>query len=144
MRFHYIWGMGIIIPKCLQAELLKELHRDHPGVSRMKATAKTHFWWPGLDKEIEELAQGCQSCQAVKPGPPVAPKHPWSWPTKSWQRIHIDFAGPFLGTSFLLTVDSHSKWPEIFEMKQTTYHLAYNSHSQTVICKVWSTTTDCL
>ena len=46
--------------------------------------------------------------------------HLWTWPSKPWQRVHIDFAGPFLDRMYLLTVDTHSKWPEVFEMTQTT------------------------
>ena len=42
--------------------------------------------------------------------------NPWSWPSKPWQRVHLDFAGPFMGKSFLLAVDAHSKWGEVFEM----------------------------
>lgn len=34
-----------------------------------------------------------------------------------WQRIHIDFAGPFL---IIIMVDAHSKWPEVFPMKKIT------------------------
>ena len=41
-------------------------------------------------------------------------------PTKPWQRLHIDFAGPFLNKMYFLVVDAHSKWPEIFELSQTT------------------------
>ena len=104
-----LWGKRVIIQKCSQTEVLKELHRE--GICRMKAMARAHFWWPKLDKAIEELTHGCQSCQAVKSGPPAAPMHPWSWPTKPWHRVHVDFAGPFLGKLFLLMVDSHSKWP---------------------------------
>ena len=48
------------------------------------------------------------------------PLHPWVWPSRPWQRIHVDFAGPFLGKSFLVVVDAHSKWPEVFEMSSTT------------------------
>ena len=44
--------------------------------------------------------------------------HPW--PAKPWQRVHIDFAGPFCQKMYLLAVDAHSKWPEVFEMTQTT------------------------
>jgi len=36
-----------------------------------------------------------------------------------WQRIHVDFAGPFMGRQFLIVVDAHSKWPEVIEMKTT-------------------------
>jgi len=56
----------------------------------------------------------------VKQAPPSAPLHPWVWPTKPWQRIHIDYAGPFQGNMYLVVVDAHSKWPEVFEMSQST------------------------
>ena len=29
----------------------------------------------------------------------------------------LDFAGPFQGSMFLVAVDAHSKWPEVFVMK---------------------------
>ena len=36
-------------------------------------------------------------------GPTFTPKLPW-------QRVYIDFAGPFMGKMFLIVFDSHSKW----------------------------------
>ena len=36
-----------------------------------------------------------------------------------WQRIHIDYAGPFLGQMFLIVVDAHSKWPEVVGTKSS-------------------------
>ena len=27
--------------------------------------------------------------------PPSAPLHPWVWPTKPWERIHLKVADPF-------------------------------------------------
>lgn len=115
-----LWGARVVIPTKLRNRLLSELHQDHPGVSRMKAIARSYLWWPGLDKDLEKLARSCLSCQAVKHTPAVAPLHPWTWPSRPWQRVHIDFAGPFQGKMFLLAVDAHSKWGEIWEMTQTT------------------------
>ena len=115
-----LWGYRVIIPKCLREKLLQELHKDHPGVIRMKSIARSFMWWPGLDKDIEHLAKACQSCQAVKRAPPVAPLHPWVWPSKPWQRVHLDFAGPFQGSMFLVGVDAYSKWPEVRVMSVTT------------------------
>ena len=37
-----------------------------------------------------------------------------------WQRIHLDFAGPFQGAMFLVCVDAYSKWPEVEIMSSTT------------------------
>ena len=61
----------------------------------MKAIARSYFWWPGMDQEIEKLAKACVKCATVKSAPAVDPMHPWVWPDTPWQRIHVDFAGPF-------------------------------------------------
>ena len=34
----------------------------------------------------------------------------WNWPSWSWARIHIDYAGPFEGHYSLIIIDTHSKW----------------------------------
>ena len=80
-------------------KVLQELHQSHIGIVRMKATARSYLWWPGLDQEIEELVKGCTQYQWVRNAPVVAPLHPWLWPTKPWKCIHIDFAGPLRGHS---------------------------------------------
>ena len=49
-----MWGMHVIIPRCLQELMLKEL-QEHPGISRMKAMARSHVWWSKLDQDIEDL-----------------------------------------------------------------------------------------
>ena len=115
-----LWGIRVIVPQKLREQLLDELHRDHPGISRMKAVARSYIWWPGIDKAVENLAKSCASCQAVKHSPAVAPLQPWVWPAQPWKRVHLDFAGPFQGSMFLVAVDAHSKWPEVHLMRETT------------------------
>ena len=115
-----MWGIRVVVPAKLQEHVLQELHKEHPGASRMKALARSYLWWPGLDKCLEEKAKSCLSCQEVKNNPPVAPLHPWIWPTQPWKRVHIDFAGPFKSHMFLVVIDAHSKWPEVKMMQSTT------------------------
>jgi hypothetical protein len=50
----------------------------------------------------------------------LAPLHPWEWPSAPWERVHVDFAGPFMDSMFLVLVCAHSKWPEVVQMKTTT------------------------
>ena len=45
--------------------------------------------------------------------------------TKPWQRIHVDFAGPFLVRMFLVVVDA-AKWPEVITMSSTTTSTTIN------------------
>ena len=40
--------------------------------------------------------------------------------TAIWSRIHLDFAGPFLGRMFLVLVDAHSKWIDVQMMTSIT------------------------
>ena len=115
-----MWGHRVVIPKKWQEKVLEELHVGHPGVVRMKSLACSHFWWPDLDKNIEECSKACPACQSTKNLPAKAPLHPWTWSSIPWERIHADFAGPFLGKMFLVVVDAQSKWPEIIVMSSTT------------------------
>ena len=86
----------------------------------MKALARSYIWWPGIDKKIKETAKTCFGCQLMQAERSTAPIHPGEWPSSPWQRIHIDFAGPFLGYIVLIVVDAHSRWLEVEKMDTTT------------------------
>ena len=86
----------------------------------MKALAQQLVWWPNLDQTIEDVVKHCEECQQDRSNPPSAPLHPWQWPTRLWTRLHVDFARPMDGKMFLIVIDSHSKWIEVFAMKSAT------------------------
>ncbi|XP_025758532.1 uncharacterized protein K02A2.6-like [Oreochromis niloticus] len=115
-----MWGVRVVVPPKLRSHVLKELHAAHPGMVRMKSLARSYVWWPGIDSQIELQAKACHSCQRVQKEPGLAPLHPWLWPSCPWERIHVDFAGPFEGHMYLVVVDAHSKWPEVHIMDSTT------------------------
>ena len=73
-----------------------------------------------MEQQIEQMAWECEPCQLLRNKPAPTTLHPWTLPTCPWQQLHIDFAGPFLGKSFLIIVDAHSKWPEVIPMMTTT------------------------
>ena len=113
------WGHRVIIPRSLRHKLLAELHSQHSGVVAMKAVARGFMFWPGLDKEIEQIASKCSVCQSVRSKPPRVPLEPWRWPTRPFQRVHVDFC-EFDGEHFLVLIDSHSKWIEVIHMGTNT------------------------
>ena len=86
----------------------------------MKSLARMYVWWPGIDANIEDLVKCCENCQAVRSMPPLAPLQPWSWPSRPWSRLHLDFARPFLGKMFLIVIDAYSKWIEAFITSSST------------------------
>ncbi|KAL3098815.1 hypothetical protein niasHT_024569 [Heterodera trifolii] len=115
-----MYGERVVIPKIFQAKILRLFHKGHPGMKRMKQLARQSIFWPKLDNEIEDYVQNCEPCQLAAKAPIKTDLHSWPKPTGPWQRIHIDFAGPFFGKIFLIVVDSFSKYPEVFEMANST------------------------
>lgn len=113
-------GMRVLVPEKFRTFILDELHQGHPGVVRTKELARSYVWWPTIDSDIERFTASCTDCAANRNLPPKAPLHPWAWPTRPWQRLHVDFAGPINGVTYLVVVDAHSKWPEVFPMRTTT------------------------
>ena len=111
--------MRVIIPPSLRNRLLQELHEEHPGIVAMTATARSYIRWPNLKAETELTGRTWEVCQAVRNVLPSAPLYPCRWPTRVWQRVHVDFAEND-GNYFLRLIDNHSKWIEVAHMRSTT------------------------
>ena len=108
-----LWGHRVVIPPAGREAVMQTLHDAHPGITRIKGLARSFVWWPGIDKDLERKVKSCQICQENGKAPAVAPLHPWEWPARPWSRLHVDFAGPFMGKMFLVLVNAHSKWLEV-------------------------------
>ena len=108
-----LWGNRVIVPPQGREAVIRELHETHPGITRMKAIARSYVWWPRMDSAIEEAVKSCTECQQNASATPSAPLHPWDWPESPWSRLHIDYAGPVEGRMLLIVVEAHSKWLEV-------------------------------
>ena len=115
-----LWGTRVIIPSTFRSILLSELYSEHIGATRMKQLARSYFWWPHLDADIESIVQRCEHCLSQRNAPPKAELHPWTSPTQVWHRIHIDYCGPKHGYYFLVVIDATSKWMEVYKTKNIT------------------------
>lgn len=113
-------GLQVVIPQTLRKQVLDELHTAHLGIVKMKALARSYCYWPGIDKEIEQLVRTCSSCRENLNEDAKVDVHPWDLPQGPWQRIHIDFAGPIKGQMIMIVVDAYTKWTELFTTKTTT------------------------
>ncbi|XP_031336012.1 uncharacterized protein K02A2.6-like isoform X3 [Photinus pyralis] len=114
-----LWGNRLVIPFDLREKVLEILHSQHIGIARMKMLARSEVWWPSMDLHIEEHVKRCEMCQLHQNKPIDVPYTPWSKTSKSWKRLHIDFL-QFKQYHFLIVVDSHSKWLDIYLMKHGT------------------------
>lgn len=113
-------GHKVVIPATLWARALAELHNSHLGIVKTKAEARSKFWFPNVDKEIEKMIGSCETCIKLRPTPGRAPLVPWKFPSKPFTRIHLDFLGPINNSTYLVIVDAHTKWVEAYNMKSGT------------------------
>ncbi|XP_043224663.1 uncharacterized protein K02A2.6-like [Amphibalanus amphitrite] len=113
-----LWGGRTVVPQRLRARVLGELHEAHLGASKMKNLARRYVWWPGMDAELEGLARDCADCAEKRGAPPRSVLHPWEPTGVPWERIHVDFAGPFQSSYFFIVYDSHTKWIEAVPMRE--------------------------
>jgi hypothetical protein len=112
-----LWGNRVIIPKKLQSDVLKLLHVNHPGISRMKALARSVIWFPTLDHQIEQMVKSCEVCAVTQNSCPQY-TIPWQKTERFFQRVHIDYA-KFESSNIFILIDGFSKWVEAIVVKDT-------------------------
>ena len=55
--------------KVMRNKVLKELHQNHPGISRMKSLSRIHAWFPNIDHKIKNIVKSCQYCEKTSSEP---------------------------------------------------------------------------
>lgn len=109
----------VVIPQKMQSDILKLLHANHTGMVRMKQLARRTVYWFGINSDIEKYVRFCDACISMGVIPKLKIESNWIATTKPFSRIHIDFFY-FAHNTFLLMVDSFSKWIEIELMSNGT------------------------
>lgn len=89
-------------------------NKNEGSSKKLPVVAKDGSW------KIEAVVKQCPVCQESRPSPPLAPLHPWKWPSHLWSRIHLDCDGQYMSYRFLVIVDAHSKWLDAHIMSTIT------------------------
>ena len=60
--------LQLLLPQCLQAEVLKSLHDDHghQGIERTTSLVRQRCFWPFMQKDIMRYCQNCNRCTLAK------------------------------------------------------------------------------
>ncbi|XP_037827411.1 uncharacterized protein K02A2.6-like [Lucilia sericata] len=101
-------------------DILQNLHAAHLGMVKMKGIARSFMYWPKIDADIEAVAKDCNDCARVANKPKKYTDHHWEYPKGPWERVHIDYAGPFEGMMLLIITDAYSKWLDVKITKSIT------------------------
>lgn len=117
----------------LQLVRLYTLHDGHHKVVRMKEFARSHLWWPNGHRDIKNFSFKCDTCQQKAHNPMKSELYPLEFLTRPLQRLHIDFAGPIFGFTWLLYADGYSKYARAIPLTTTTA-----SSTSTALLEVFS------
>ena len=61
-----------------------------------------------MDSALEKQVRKTMCCMPeLYKMPPSGPLHAWEWPHKPWYRLHIDYARPFMGHTYVIGLTGH-------------------------------------
>ena len=83
-------------------------------LSRDSSTRSTNPDHSDEESAIQTEIKECHICQSLRNSPPQAPIHIWQWSLQPWSRIYVDYAGTFMGHHFLVIIDVHSTWVDVY------------------------------
>ena len=118
----------IVVPFSLQEKILRWAHEGHMGIVKTKQRLRTKVWWPGIDKQIEQVVRQCHACQLVSTQSEKSePITSTEMPNGPWEILGVDLCGPFpTGDNLLMIVDYYSRWQEVVIIKSTTADVIIN------------------
>ena len=108
----------IVIPTCLQQDMLSRIHQGHQGIVKCRLRARTSVWWSGISKQINEMIQNCKTCCQnfqIQSEPMI----PTTLPQRPWEKIGTDLF-ELKGKSYLLLVDYFSRYIAVVKLTCTT------------------------
>lgn len=108
----------IVVPDGLKNKVLGIVHDPHCGIVRMKMNARSYVWWKNINEDIENFVSSCATCQQTQNSRNARDTVEWPETTRPFERIHVDFFH-FENSTFLVIVDSFSKFIDVKEMNKT-------------------------
>ena len=107
-----LFGSRIVIPQCKRKEILSKLHSSHQGVERTKRRARQLVYWPGMNTDIINTVQACETCQRSLPSQQPEPMAYDPVPSRPFEETAMDIFC-FAGNHYLVYTDRYSGWPTI-------------------------------
>ena len=77
-------GEALIIPPAERERTLHQLHQFHQGITKSQLLTHGSFFWPGINKAIEEVVHQCETCTQFQSQNAAAPLTPTPTPSRPW------------------------------------------------------------
>ena len=101
-------GEALIIPPAKRERVLHQLHQFHQGIMRSQLHTHGSFFWPSINKAIEEVVCKCEAHTWFQSQNAAAPLTPTPTPSCPWQMCATDIF-TLKGVDHLVVGDFYSK-----------------------------------
>lgn len=116
----FLCRIRVVFPSMPLAGLIITLYEGHQEVVCINSLARFHLWCPNVDKDIDNVTSQCDLYQQKALNLTKNKLLPGKFPTRPWQRINIDFAGPIFGFTWYLNDDAFFKYCGAIALTTTT------------------------
>ena len=107
----------IIIPKAFRKSILDKLHESHSGVTKTKLLAQQLYFWPGINKEIEQMIGNCEACLTHRDSQHEITQK-FVPATKPFQSVSVDLFD-YASNTYLVMCDRFSTYIWVKRLKRT-------------------------
>ena len=108
----------ILIPRSLRKTILANLHQAHFGIEKTKLRARETVFWPGINNDIEQVVNSCDSCLESRNMDAKEPMLTSVIPEYPFQIVGTDLFH-WDGQEYIIVVDYYSRFWEIERLKKT-------------------------
>ena len=108
----------MIVPSSRRKEMRELLHRSHLG-SMMGRTRNT-VYWPGINKDLKQIAASCDACQKTRPRNQKEPLKQHEEGQIAWEKMGLDFFLKLRDRHYLIIVDYFSNFIKVEHLTSTT------------------------
>lgn len=112
-------GERTVIPSELRTVTLKTIHSSHQGILKSKQKARELVFWPGMNKQIEDVVSRCSACLTHRNKPQREPMMIHPIPSLPWSKVGTDLF-ELDNRHFLILVDYYSNFIEVAELERDT------------------------
>lgn len=120
-------GERLVIPKSMRSEIKNDIHSGHQGVESCLRHAREHVFWPGMNKELKEWIQACETCREFEQTHCKETLMSHEIPERAWEKIAADLF-TYKNKEYLITVCYKSNFWELDRL--------YDTKSSTIIKKL--------
>ena len=101
----------VVVPSAMRSNMKEKIHEGHMGIVKCQERARSVFYWPNMNSEIQRMVASCGTCQEHRNKQPREPnikvEANYPWQILGSDIYHLD------GQHYLIVVDYFSGYPEV-------------------------------